>query len=159
MLFSHLDHPDTFDTFLVHPLWQEILAWLRALDPAIPEGIHTLKAPDTVYVNVHGYTTLPRADCRYEAHRRYVDLQYMIDGEEIIEWAPRHELTPSVSFDAEKDLGFYQMPAAGRASLHLLPRHFAVFFPEDAHMPKVQANGPRALKKLVVKIDRKSLEC
>jgi biofilm protein TabA len=154
MLLSHLDHPETYETLLTHPVWREVLDWLRALPPDFPEGIHTLREPDLIYVNVHGYETLPREKCRYEAHKRYVDLQYLIQGEEVIEWIPRHELSPAGTFDAEKDVGFFQMPAKGRADLHMLPRHFAIFFHEDAHMPKVQADGPVRLKKLVVKVDR-----
>lgn len=85
-----------------------------------------------------------------EAHRRYIDIQYTIEGPEEIDWSPRAScVVPAGPFDSERDIMFFQdRPGTW---FEVPPGRFAIFFPEDAHAP-LGGQGP--LKKAVVKIDR-----
>ena len=89
-----------------------------------------------------------RDGARLEAHRRYIDIQYTIAGEEEIGWTPLASCTaPDGPFDETKDIAFFR--DAPSAWLRVSPGSFAIFFPEDAHAPLA---GRGALVKAIVKI-------
>ena len=96
--------------------------------------------------------TEPAPARRFEAHKRYIDIQYLAAGTEVIEHARTGELRPADPFDTTKDLGFFQEPAAA-TRLHLEPGMFAIFFPEDAHKPCCAAGAPASVRKVVLKVE------
>jgi YhcH/YjgK/YiaL family protein len=101
-----------------------------------------------VYAMVQEYETLPPAQGVWEAHRRHIDLQLLVAGTERIGYAHVARLTPGV-YDPARDV----LPLAGEGSfLTLGPGDFMLLFPEDAHMPKIAAGVPAAVRKIVVKI-------
>jgi biofilm protein TabA len=153
MLFGNLNTLGTYQALAHEPVLQRALAWLRAMPSDQPLGIVELQGKD-VYVNVHGYETLPRDQCRFESHRRYVDLQYCIRGGELIDYTLLARLPGNSGYDAEKDFIFHDAPAAF-STLRLQPGDFGVFFPDDAHRPKVNDGANAAVHKLVIKIDLK----
>ncbi|MCC6233670.1 MAG: YhcH/YjgK/YiaL family protein [Verrucomicrobiales bacterium] len=150
MIYGHLSAPDAWAHLLKQEAWRFAFDWLRAL-PADPEpGIRPLRGDD-IYVNVHGYDTLPREQCRFESHRKYVDLQYCIRGAELIDWKLSMTLQPSGPFDEPKDLQFYWL-APSLSVVHMVPGSFAIFFPTDAHLPKRSDGLERSVFKLVIKV-------
>lgn len=150
MIFGHISSPDTYQHLLAHPIWKQCFDWLKTVDANTPAGIQKLKGDDLV-VNVHGYDTLPQADCRFESHRHVLDLQYCLRGGELIDWELASRLLPAAPYDEVKDVQFYQ-PAAVKTVLHMLPGHFAIFHPSDAHRPKcVDGIHPETFK-LVIKV-------
>ena len=83
-----------------------------------------------------------------EAHRRYIDIQFVISGEDCIGWLPISDCERvSSPYDANRDLEFFfDQPATWLA---VSPGNFAAFYPEDAHAP-LAAQGP--IHKVVVKV-------
>ncbi len=150
MLHGHISTPDSYAHLLNNAAWRFAFDWLRKL-PADPEpGIRQLQGED-IYVNVHGYDTLPREQCRYESHRRYVDLQYCIQGGEMIDWQLGSTLKPAGDFDESKDLQFYEL-GTSLTRIQMVPGSYAIFFPSDAHLPKCADGLNRAVSKLVIKV-------
>ncbi len=150
MLHGHLSAPDAWAHLLSQEAWRFAFDWLRAL-PADPEpGIRPLRGED-LYVNVHGYDTLPREQCRFETHRKYVDLQYCIRGSELIDWKLASGLRPAGAFDDARDVQFYEASPA-LSVLHMVPGSFAIFFPSDGHLPKRSDGRERSVFKLVIKV-------
>lgn len=95
------------------------------------------------------HKTRPVAGAAYEAHRKYLDIQYVVTGEEVVGWAPLNSLEPADEFDADGDIGFYR----GAGELIRVPAGYCyVVFPEDAHMPDCHLEQPREFWKIVVKI-------
>ncbi|HEY5653608.1 MAG TPA: YhcH/YjgK/YiaL family protein [Pontiella sp.] len=86
-------------------------------------------------------------EAELEGHRKYIDIQYVISGEESMGWAPREGLPNSVEYDEEKDLEFFQ----GRPqSIIKVPEgSFIIFFPSDAHLPLI-GSGP--IHKVILKV-------
>ena len=155
MLFGKLDHPDTYRSFLSNRMWAQAFDWLRQLPKDPNPGIHEIEGK-TMFANIHGYETLDRSGCNYEAHRKYVDLQYCIQGGELIEWCDLEGLKPSTEYDAAKDLQFFEdVHSISRA--HMTPGCFVTFLSHEAHMPKL-ADGvhPRVFK-LVIKLELEAL--
>lgn len=113
-----------------------------------------------VYAMYQSYVTESTEGRQYEAHRRYIDVQYIVEGEEVIHAADLADMTEMSGYDGEKDVQWF-MPEAAKVnsgkteavnSIHLKAGQFGIFFPQDAHMPKLAAGTPGAVKKIVVKV-------
>lgn len=150
MIYGHLSARDAYAHLLVNPAWRFAFDWLAQLPPQPEPGIRPLQGDD-IYVNVHGYDTQPREACRYESHRRYVDLQVCLRGGELIDWQLAAELTPDGPFDEAKDLQFY-LPGNSLTALQMVPGSYAIFFPSDAHRPKRRDGREPSTFKLVIKV-------
>jgi len=149
MIYDTLDHADHYAD--LHPLLAEAFAFLRSFDPATPDGRIELRGDD-LFVNVERYTTQPPADRRYEAHRRYLDVQTICLGEEAIYTAPLGRLDLVEPHNDKNDVAFYSGEDAQRVVL--FPNDFAVFLPQDGHKPvcQVAPGKPREVLKVVAKI-------
>jgi YhcH/YjgK/YiaL family protein len=110
-------------------------------------GRYEMEGP-SMFVLVQEYATKPKDQGRWEAHRRYIDLQYIIWGTERIGYAHLSRLAPGV-YDADKD--FLALSGEGDF-LTLAERTFMLLMPEDAHMPGIAVDAPGLVKKAVVKI-------
>lgn len=133
---------------LAPQLWQG-LEFLRNTDlQQLELGRHDLDG-DRLYAMVQEYATKLPADCMYEAHRKYCDIQTLASGTEQIGWAHLAHMRESVVYQADRDVAFFE----GQGDLFTLtPGVFAIFFPHDVHMPCVQAATASEVKKIVVKV-------
>ena len=84
-----------------------------------------------------------------EAHRKYLDIQYIVKGKEVMGWADLAACTPANDFNEEKDIGMY----SGDFTFHTIPEGICyVAFPEDVHMPGRHLDVPNDFVKVVVKL-------
>ena len=108
-------------------------------------GKYTLE--NGVYFMVQQYATKPVEAGKWEAHRKYIDIQLVLDGNERIGYAPITGLEEATAYEEEADVQFFE----GEGSLLQVPGgSFCIFFPEDAHMPGIR--GTDNVPKIVVKI-------
>lgn len=114
----------------------------------LQEGTNVIDG-DNVFVNRFGYTTQPQADAFFEGHIAYLDIHMVLDGEEQIGVSDVKYLTKTGEKEGE-DFVTYDGPVQNWAVLR--PGDALVVFPEDAHMVKVQLNGPSQVKKAVFKV-------
>ncbi len=125
---------------------------LTALDlPNLPLGWQDLE--EGVRMNVMEFETSAAEDKQAEMHRKFIDIQLLISGEEMIEYGLQQ---PDLSkFDEYRDEDDYQLTAAieDKNELVLKPNQFAIFLPYEPHKPGNCVNGKnKILKKLVVKV-------
>ncbi|HWA24550.1 MAG TPA: YhcH/YjgK/YiaL family protein [Lacunisphaera sp.] len=153
MICGRIDEPADLVGLRRHPVWEEAFAWIQRHAATHPPGIVELRGKQ-MYVNVHGYETRPRAACRYESHRVYLDLQYCISGGELIEWHPLRQLAAKDEYDGAKDVIHHHSPAQPAATLRMATGNFAIFHATDGHMPKIGDGLNARVDKLVIKIDR-----
>lgn len=103
----------------------------------------------TIYALVQEYETKPREKGVWEAHRRYIDVQFVADGIETMGYAPLGNLAVSQAYSSEKDCELFtgtgDFITAGKGM-------FLVFFPEDGHMPCLIKDKPVKVRKVVVKV-------
>ena len=102
---------------------------------------------DALYVTRFAYDTLPLDDTFFEAHKRYLDVHLMMEGEERVEIASPAGLE---LFEHKDD--FYAYRGDAEQSLVLRPGSFLVVFPEDAHRIKIAVDGPQTVSKIVFKV-------
>ena len=114
-----------------------------------PDGRYEVS--DDIYYIVVRYQTKPASEAKLEAHKKYLDVQFVAAGEELIGFAPTSRLQIQTPYDKEKDFMLYNVPEK-LSSLSLLQGMFSIFYPHDAHMPACQLNGPADVHKIVVKV-------
>ncbi len=130
------------------------LAWLRRPETAgLPDGRYEIDG-ERVFALVQRYETLA-GEPRFEAHRRYADVQYLAAGAEIIAAAPLAALSVTEAYDAGRDVCFGAVPAGRASRLALAAGELAILYPEDAHAPRLAAGAPAAVTKIVVKVEIK----
>jgi len=96
------------------------------------------------------YLSKPRNETKYEAHRKYIDFQYIASGREIIEVGFKNQMTVTTPYMEDKDLEFWSSPVG--TSLRMEHGMVAILFPEDIHMPSVTIDKPEMVYKAVVKL-------
>lgn len=95
---------------------------------------------DRLFAMVQRNKTKPAGEAVYEAHRRYIDVQYVVQGVERMGYAPLRADTPvHTAYDAEKDFALYN--AVGTL-FDVPPGAFTVFFPHDMHAPGLAGGNP-----------------
>jgi YhcH/YjgK/YiaL family protein len=117
---------------------------------ALPLGRTDIEGDD-VYVMISEAETRPPEHVKFEAHRRYIDIQLVVRGQESIGYAPVTSLVTAEPYDATKDIEFFAVPQES-ATLALRAGDFAVFAPGDGHRPSLHLDGPHVSRKVVVKV-------
>lgn len=97
------------------------------------------------------YYTKERANCFFESHRQYIDVQFILEGEEIIEVAHTEKLKISMHYSEEMDLLKYD-DIKEASQIVLKKGDIAIFYPEDAYMPCLKLNNNSKVVKTVVKV-------
>ena len=88
----------------------------------------------------------------YEAHRDYIDIQYLISGKEVINSLPLEYLKEIKPYNKEIDAAFYEATNIKPQELLLGNGYFAILFPQDGHMPQLSVDMPMKVKKVVLKV-------
>ena len=102
-----------------------------------------------IYANVYEHETKNSKDGLLEAHKKYVDIHYVINGSEQIGVAILEDQTPIKEYDEIDDFTLYKVDYC----LNLLKAGmFAIFFPDDLHMPGIKSDKFNKVKKIVVKV-------
>jgi len=132
----------------LHPLFERGLRFLADTDlRALAPGRHAVDG-DRIYLSIDHTQGRGREAARLEAHRRYIDVQYTMEGDEEIGWMPLAECgQPIDEYNAAKDVSFFT--ARPTTWLAVPEGSFAIFFPDDAHAPLA---GRGAVKKAILKV-------
>lgn len=131
-------------------IWDRVFDFMRNSNlETLETGKYTLSG-DSLFVIVDEYITQDVEERKYEAHRKYIDLQYIIRGKELIGVAELDEVSLIESYDGEKDIAFYEKADGNyRVADNSV---FFIFFPDDAHQPCVKLDHTQPVKKIVFKI-------
>ncbi len=117
----------------------------------LPLGQTPIEGED-VFVRLQKINTKPVEGTRVEVHRKYIDVQYLIKGQESMGFVPQPDgLEVLQPFDAAKDNGYFARPA-NTTMLPVREGQFAVFFPGQGHVPGCHLEGPHEVLKAVVKV-------
>ena len=146
MILSTHTNSDRYAT--LHPLLPRAFEFmhntnLRALTP----GIHPIVGDDLFAIVEHA-SGRTRAEAQLECHRKYIDIQLVLEGVDEMGWLPLSEChKPVADYSAERDIQFFHdTPASWIATP---PNAFCIFFPEDAHAPLVSRGS---IHKVIFKI-------
>ncbi len=112
----------------------------------LPDGTYEISG-DFVYAIIDRTNGRKVSDGQLEGHRKYIDIQYVVSGDESMGWRSSTGLKSAVPYDEIKDLEFFE--GEPESLVRVPPGSFAVFLPTDAHLPLI-GDGP--IHKVVVKI-------
>jgi biofilm protein TabA len=118
----------------------------------IAPGKYTIDG-DNVYAIITNGPNKQFANTKWESHRNYIDLQYIIEGKEKMGVAPLESAIVTKPYDQAKDAAHYT--AEGNYFI-ATPKEFFLFFPSDAHRPNILVAGYDTLRKVVIKIRYKN---
>ncbi|WP_028765566.1 YhcH/YjgK/YiaL family protein [Shewanella fidelis] len=108
---------------------------------------------NNLFVIVNDYQTKPKEQQPFEAHEQYIDVQYVVSGEEEFGYLPLAGQTPSKAYFADHDYANYDYESnkENAAFIPLKAGMFALFFPGDIHMPGAGDNATQ-VRKVVIKV-------
>lgn len=130
---------------------EDILKFIEGLSISTPVGRYEIS--DTAYANIEEYDTKSSLEACLESHRKYIDIQFLLSGEERIDFLNIDGLKHQAKYNPVKDIIFYKRPKVELNRLYLNGRNFAIFFPQDAHAPQITTMGlQNNVKKVVIKI-------
>ena len=136
---------------VLSPRFARAFAYLRGVDGTQALGRHELDG-DNVFALVQKYSTKPVEGALFEAHRKYIDVQFVQSGRETILWAPLATMREeTMAYDEKKDVALWKL-VPDVTPVHLSAGHFVILFPEDAHAPTVVWETPTEVFKVVVKV-------
>jgi biofilm protein TabA len=129
--------------------WDKAFAYLKNTDlNKIAKGKYPIDG-DNVFASVTTDSTKDYDKTNWESHRKYIDIQYVIDGEELIGVYPVAKATVTREYDEKREAANY---SADGKLYTAKPETFFIFFPSDAHRPNITPGGNKVDKKIVIKV-------
>jgi biofilm protein TabA len=146
MIFSALSQSSCYAA--LHPLFPRAFDYIRNTDLlSLASGRHGI-AGDDLFAIVEQAPGKTREMAKLEAHRKYIDIQLVLEGVDEMGWKPLADcLNPVSDYSAGKDIQFFRDAPASWVAVP--PGHFCIFFPEDAHAPLVSVG---VVRKVILKI-------
>lgn len=143
---------DTIDNIqryaAIHPLFSQVFEYIKNTNLlTLSNGKHAILSDD-VFVLIQRGIGQTKAEAKLECHRKYIDIQLVLDGIDEMGWKPLADCQQAIdSFNITNDVQFFE-----DSPLNWLitpPNKFCIFFPEDAHSGMV---SKQYLHKAVFKI-------
>ena len=123
----------------------------RFEEQSLPDGEYEIDG-ERVFANIQTYRTKQQdGACRFEAHRKYIDVQYIVSGIERIRVAKLEKLTlEEERYPKGQDIAFYSGETG--VDFILTKGTFLMLYPQDAHMPGLSAEKDSTVRKIVFKL-------
>ena len=134
------------------PFSTEIKNYLDTNDiSSLSEGKYEI-AGKSVFILIQEYYTKAGSEKFPESHKKYIDIQIVLDGKEYIGYSPISFLKVKDPYNEENDVMFYENDSADSSVVLVQKKHFCVFFPEDGHKPGLHITEAQSVKKAVIKV-------
>jgi biofilm protein TabA len=124
----------------------------RRLAGIAPGGAQRMELGGGVFAIEQVYESKARVNGFFESHRKFIDVQVVVEGEEVMEVIDASRIVVREPYQPERDLITY-LDVADASQLRVCAGEAAIFFPVDVHMPSLRLDAvPRLVRKSVVKI-------
>lgn len=130
-------------------IWNKAFDWLKTTDlDAIEPGTYIIEEDNLKAIVVEAQAPALE-DVKWEAHRDFSDIQYIVKGKAQMGVAPVSEAVVTEAYDGEKDIAFYEVQGE---YYNAEPGTFFIFTPDDAHRPGILVPGYETIKKVILKV-------
>ncbi len=130
--------------------WDQAFHFLKSAKlKELPLGKQELEGKH-LFVSVAEYYGKQKSEAFYESHKKYLDIQYIIEGEELMGLTTLDKVIVKTPYNEGNDITFYDFD--GGSYLKATPEKFFLFFPEDVHRPSIATGDSVLIRKIVVKI-------
>ncbi len=147
MIFDDIKNSKLYE----NPILQKGFDFIQNTDlSALSDGRYEIEK-DKIFANVQSLKTKPKEQKKFEAHRKYIDIQYLIKGDECMAFGLLKDFNKTVvEYDEDKDITFLD---GGKFNyINLKEGEFVVFYPNDVHAPMLSVDDNTDIKKVIVKI-------
>lgn len=148
MIYDRLENCYLY--FPIHKEFEKAFSFLKKADFNKMEPGRYILENEKLFASVEEYRTKTIYEKKWEVHKKYIDIQYVIDGDEVMGYTNIENIQLTVPYDEDKDIlfgegnGEYTKVRAGE---------FVIFMPHDAHMPGISlCEKSSYVKKVVMKI-------
>jgi biofilm protein TabA len=149
MILDTLDNSARYES--LNSRFAKAFAYLRTVDGTQPLGRCDIDG-DHCFALVQTYETKPVERAKFEAHRKYIDIQFVHSGRETILWAPLAAMQEeTMAYNEEKEAALWKL-IPDVTPLHMSGGHFAILYPQDAHAPCTEWDKPEQIFKVVIKV-------
>lgn len=146
-----IDKVNNLDLYCVTENMKRAVEFIKGHDFDKDElGLHKLPG-ENFYYSVFEYETKSKDEALFEAHKKYIDIQYMKSGEERIYYNHVNNLVIDKEYDENSD--FYLLKGQENCSVLLAEEFAAILYPEDGHMPGIQNLESKHVRKVVIKVE------
>jgi len=104
---------------------------------------------ENIYALVNEYNTKDESEGKLEAHKKYIDVQFVAKGSELMGFAPLENQTVIDPYNDQNDITFLN---GEKSFTQVNEGMFAIFFPTDVHLPGIKVNEKSYVKKVVIKV-------
>lgn len=137
--------------YSLHPEFKAVFEALKGYTPETPAVKNVING-DTAFINYSTYTNKPVGECKFESHKKYIDIQFVVKGREFIDVCDTKGLTFTEDNLENGDIAFYEDPECF-STADLSDGDFVILFPGEAHRPLVAPKDvPTVTSKAVAKI-------
>lgn len=149
------DRNDNMNLYLNGNLLSELKKAISSLAENQPDGIYPL-LPDDIFFKVLRYET-KESDWITESHKKFIDIQLLLYGVELIKLYDRSKLVVLEDYNPETDSIFYNTDDSLAVSeIRLIPGYFCLFYPDDVHQTQIADHrGTQLITKVVFKVHEK----
>jgi biofilm protein TabA len=142
---------------LLTPTLVKAIEFLRRPDLGARDGGRVEIDGERVFALPQRYETVAAESPKFEYHRKYLDIQFILEGTETIAWMPATKIKITEPYDREKDITFGNGFPEETTLVRLRAGQLAIFYPEDAHAPRLTNGSPSKVFKIVVKVEVRGL--
>jgi YhcH/YjgK/YiaL family protein len=131
--------------------WEKAFTFLKTSDLSKLEAKRYDIDGDNLFATISDYVTKNPETANFEAHRKYIDIQYIISGKEIMNAVPLSTVKEIVApYDETKDIEF--MTVSKFVNYNATPSNFFIFFPDQAHRTQLKDGDNSKVRKVVIKL-------
>ena len=153
MIISNIKN-NSFEEMILSPVIKEAIDYIKNTDFSImAKGKYPIKG-DKIFAIVDEYETIEKQDKKTEAHRKYIDIQFIFSGKEKMGFAfenPENKM--SEEYNENKDVIHFSK-VENELDIPACPGMFFIFFPEEVHRPGCVLGQKEKIKKIIVKISK-----
>ncbi len=104
---------------------------------------------DNIFALVNEYNTKDESEGKLEAHKKYIDVQFVAKGSELMGYAPLENQKIIDEYNEHNDITFF---SGEKSFTQVDEAMFAIFFPTDVHLPGIKVDKKTYVKKVVIKV-------
>ena len=143
MIIDGIENISKYNTIIS----ENVINFIKTLSPSTPCGRYEIDKKS--YANVDEYEPKPYENCKFEAHKKFIDIQMVLSGCEDLEYTLVKGLDISEKYDENRDVMFFENSESD--CVHLTPYKFAYINTYEAHKPQIKTSSSN-VKKVVIKI-------
>ncbi len=147
MILDHINNCALYSG--VHSNFEKAFEFLKTAADK-PVGRYEIDGSN-VYAMVQEYNTNPEDNGKYEGHQKYIDIQYVVSGQEKMKMAELSRTTAITQYDEQNDYALFVDQGVAHTVI-LQSGEYAIFFPQDIHKPGMAAGEAAPVRKIVVKV-------